>query len=89
MTRFRFSVQLFIQRLYQPLAGLIAVLVATTSIGALNASIMGHSTCDALFELDLISVLHAADVESERKRWWGGGGGWGVGGGGVRALRGG
>lgn len=34
---------LFIQRLYHPLSVVIAVLVATTSIGALNASIMGHS----------------------------------------------
>lgn len=34
---------LFIQRMYQPITIVIAVLVATTSIGALNASIMGHS----------------------------------------------
>ncbi|CAL1548184.1 unnamed protein product, partial [Lymnaea stagnalis] len=33
----------FIQRMYSPLVPLISVLVALTSIGALNASIMGHS----------------------------------------------
>lgn len=34
---------LFIRRLYEPVTAVIAVFVATTSIGALNASIMGHS----------------------------------------------
>ncbi|ESO96320.1 hypothetical protein LOTGIDRAFT_144086 [Lottia gigantea] len=34
---------LFTERLYRPLSGLMSVLVATTSIGALNAAIMGHS----------------------------------------------
>ncbi|XP_060080147.1 cystine/glutamate transporter-like [Ylistrum balloti] len=33
----------FIQRVYNPLRIVISVFVATTSIGALNASIMGHS----------------------------------------------
>ncbi|KAL8574591.1 hypothetical protein ACOMHN_061591 [Nucella lapillus] len=33
----------YMQRLYKPLSILVAVFVATTSIGALNASIMGHS----------------------------------------------
>ncbi|XP_070187366.1 Y+L amino acid transporter 2-like, partial [Littorina saxatilis] len=34
---------MFIRRLYEPLTILISIFVATTSIGALNASIMGHS----------------------------------------------
>ncbi|XP_025115161.1 Y+L amino acid transporter 2-like [Pomacea canaliculata] len=34
---------MFMDRLYRPVSPLISVLVATTSIGALNASIMGHS----------------------------------------------
>ncbi|XP_071086493.1 cystine/glutamate transporter-like [Haliotis cracherodii] len=34
---------LFAERLYGPIAPLVSVFVATTSIGALNASIMGHS----------------------------------------------
>ncbi|KAL5020906.1 hypothetical protein ScPMuIL_000061 [Solemya velum] len=34
---------LFMQRLYSPIVPLISVFVAMTSIGALNASIMGHS----------------------------------------------
>ncbi|XP_069112190.1 cystine/glutamate transporter-like [Argopecten irradians] len=33
----------FMQRVYSPLSVVISVFVATTSIGALNASIMGHS----------------------------------------------
>ncbi|XP_076448817.1 large neutral amino acids transporter small subunit 1-like isoform X2 [Babylonia areolata] len=33
----------FVQRLYRPLSIVLAVFVATTSIGALNACIMGHS----------------------------------------------
>ncbi|OWF36347.1 large neutral amino acids transporter small subunit 1-like [Mizuhopecten yessoensis] len=34
---------LFIRRVYSPISAVISALVATTSIGALNASIMGHS----------------------------------------------
>ncbi|ESO96319.1 hypothetical protein LOTGIDRAFT_202174 [Lottia gigantea] len=34
---------LFMDRLYKPITALISVFVALTSIGALNASIMGHS----------------------------------------------
>ncbi|XP_033754317.1 Y+L amino acid transporter 2-like [Pecten maximus] len=33
----------FMQRVYSPLSAVISAFVATTSIGALNASIMGHS----------------------------------------------